>query len=161
MLFSHLVLHFGWDLAQPEWQGKISTADILRGLTSDNILDICYLCRGERESIDHWFIHCDTASFIWGYLLKVSGVSRCLSGTLPILFQGWKGTPLEDLMEDHSSLYFGQFGKSKMIAFLKEKDQQGRIYCQLCFQGSLNGLESERILQRLRQITSCTTGEFV
>ena len=75
--------------------GKISTADILRrGLTSDNISDTCCHCRRERESIDHLFIQCHVASFIWVYFLNVSGVSWCLPRSLPILFEAWKGTLL-------------------------------------------------------------------
>ena len=48
---------------------KISMIDTLRRkeLMSDSISDMCCLCGRELESIDHLFIHCDVASFIWGF----------------------------------------------------------------------------------------------
>ena len=52
--------------------GKISTAYALRrnGLMSNSISDMCSLRGRELESIDHFFIHCDIASFIWGVFSK-------------------------------------------------------------------------------------------
>eukprot|EP00268_Persea_americana_P007641 TRINITY_DN12894_c0_g1_i5.p1 TRINITY_DN12894_c0_g1~~TRINITY_DN12894_c0_g1_i5.p1 ORF type:complete len:144 (-),score=13.18 TRINITY_DN12894_c0_g1_i5:118-549(-) len=111
--------------------GKISTADILRrrGFTSGS--DTCCFCRRERESIDYLFIQCDVASFIWGYFLKVSGVSCrfCLRSGIGPLWSVLGGS------YGGSFLYpsFGQFGKREMIEFLIENNQQGRILCQLCF----------------------------
>lgn len=75
--------------------GKISTTDVLRrGLTSDIISDTCRLCGREMESIDHLFIHCGVASSIWRYFLNECGVSWCFPGSLAMLFEAWRGTPM-------------------------------------------------------------------
>lgn len=54
---------------------KIMTIDILRrkGVITDPILDIYSLCGRERELIDHLFVHCNVACFIWGHFLKLCG----------------------------------------------------------------------------------------
>ena len=42
------------------------------------------------ESIDHLFIHCHVASFIWRYFLTACGVSCCFSGSAAMLFEAWR-----------------------------------------------------------------------
>ena len=58
------------------------------------ISDVCCLCRREMKSIDHLFIHCDVGSSIWIYFLKEFGVYWCFLGSLAILFEAWKRSPL-------------------------------------------------------------------
>ena len=75
--------------------GKIFITDNLRRESmSNDISNTCYLCRKEMETLDHLFIHCHVASFIWRYFLKACSVSWCFLGFVAVLFEAWKGMPL-------------------------------------------------------------------
>ena len=75
--------------------GKVSTVDVLRrkGLTLENINDRCSLCGREDETINHLFLHCDFAAFIWKHFLKVCGISWCLPSSLVDIVEGWRLGP--------------------------------------------------------------------
>lgn len=60
----------------------------------DSITDTCCLCRRERESIDHLFIHCSVTSSIWGHFLNLCGVAWCFLGSLSGLVKAWRGSPM-------------------------------------------------------------------
>lgn len=66
---------------------KTSTRDHLskEGFNSDNFLNICILRGKKLEAIDHLFIPCEVAYFIWGYLLK-----HCVPRSLGELMDAWK-----------------------------------------------------------------------
>ena len=51
---------------------KISTVNNLRrrGILSEAILDICVLCGKEEESINHLFMHCDSATYVWRFFYQ-------------------------------------------------------------------------------------------
>ena len=43
------------------------------------------------ESVDHLFLHCHVASFIWRYFLKEYGVSWCFLGSEAVFFRLGRG----------------------------------------------------------------------
>ena len=46
------------------------------------------------ETIDHLFLHCNVALFIWSFFLKRCGVSWRLPGSLEMAFVAWRGTSM-------------------------------------------------------------------
>lgn len=58
-------------------------ADSLRrkGMSLDAILDICLFCGKEMESVDHLFLLCNFAHFLWCLFLALSGVQWCCLGS--------------------------------------------------------------------------------
>ena len=64
------------------------TTALRKCLTIDNlhkrkvwILDWCYMCKRNGESIDHLFLHCPLASDLWSMVLGLFGVSWVMSCT--------------------------------------------------------------------------------
>ena len=58
---------FAWEAS---W-GKVLTLDQLkrRGFT---LVNRCFLCEEEEETIDHLLIHCSTAKMLWNLLLAIA-----------------------------------------------------------------------------------------
>ena len=54
--------------------GKCLTIDNLRK-RKIWILDLCYMCKSNDESIDHLFLHCSTAMDLWSTVFGLFGVS--------------------------------------------------------------------------------------
>lgn len=68
----------------------VSTADNLRrGITSSSILDVCVVCRRERETIDLLFIHCGVAYCISYHFTKQCGLCWLLASAISILAKPW------------------------------------------------------------------------
>jgi len=53
--------------------GKILTHDNLRrrGIV---VVEWCVMCKKYEESVDHFFLHCDVARFVWSYFYSLFGV---------------------------------------------------------------------------------------
>ncbi|XP_077234220.1 uncharacterized protein LOC143876406 [Tasmannia lanceolata] len=82
------VAFFGWSVS---W-GRIQTIDFLRkrGMW---LVDHCPLCLSAGESIDHLFIHCQVASYIWGHLFSRFGVSWVASNSMAEFIRSWDWAP--------------------------------------------------------------------
>jgi hypothetical protein len=57
------------------------TATLGKILTLDNlhkrniiVMELCYLCKASRESIDHLFMHYMVATELWSMILQLFGV---------------------------------------------------------------------------------------
>lgn len=64
--------------------GKVSTADNLRRrcIALEKPSGMCVLCRRVREDINHLFLHCEFAHFLWFHFLKSSSVSGCMPASM-------------------------------------------------------------------------------
>ena len=67
-------------------------------LTIDNlpkrkvwILDLCYMCKCNSESVDHLFLHCPVAMDLWSMVLGLFGVSWVMSQSIVGLLASWQG----------------------------------------------------------------------
>ena len=65
------------------------TAALGKCLTIDNIrkrkvwiLDWCYMCKGNGESVDHLFLHCPIAMDLWSMVLGLFGVTWVMPHTV-------------------------------------------------------------------------------
>jgi hypothetical protein len=61
---------FAWSAAL----GKILTADNLKK-RKIIIVDRCYLCKRDGETVDHLLLHCDVASTLWNHVFSRLGMS--------------------------------------------------------------------------------------
>ena len=61
---------------------------------SDFFSDMCWLYGRERESVDHIFLQCWLALYIWGYFFKKCTVAWCAPKSLSKLMEAWRGSPL-------------------------------------------------------------------
>ena len=77
------VAFFVWSAAL----GKCLTIDNLRK-RKVQILDWCYMCKSNGESIDHLFLHCPIAMDLWSMVLGLFGVSWVMPHTV---FWGCQG----------------------------------------------------------------------
>ena len=75
------------------------TAALGKCLTIDNlckrkvwILDWCYMCKRNGESVDHLFLHCPFASDLWSMVLGLIGVSWVMPHTILGLLWCWQGS---------------------------------------------------------------------
>ena len=77
----------------------IWTASLGKILTTDNlrrhkviILDWCYLCKADGESINHLLLHCPVARDLWNLVCSLFGVSWVMPrGVVDLLFC-WNGS---------------------------------------------------------------------
>ena len=74
-------------------------AALRKCLTIDNlhkrkvwILDWCYMCKRNGESVDHLFLHCHFASDLWTMVLGLFGVSWVMPRTVLGLLWCWQGS---------------------------------------------------------------------
>ena len=89
--------HFLWFSWKSMWKQKIPsrvaffvwTAALGKCLTIDNIrkrkvwiLDWCYMCKGNGESVDHLFLHCPIAMDLWSMVLGLFGVTWVMPHTV-------------------------------------------------------------------------------
>ena len=75
------VAFFVWTAAL----GKILTIDNLR-LRKIRIIDWCYMCKCNGESVDHLFLHCYIASDLWSIVLGLFGVHWVMPKSVVELF---------------------------------------------------------------------------
>ena len=55
------------------------------------ILDWCYMCKCNGESVDHLFLHCLVARDLWSIVFGLFGVSWVISQTIVKLLACWLG----------------------------------------------------------------------
>ena len=74
------------------------TAALGKCLTIDNlrkrkicILDWCYMCKCNSESVDHLFLHCPVVSELWDMVFGLFGVSWVMPLSVVRLFACWQG----------------------------------------------------------------------
>jgi hypothetical protein len=77
-------LFFSWSAAQ----GKILTVENLRK-KNIIIVDRCYLCKRDGESVDHLLLHCDVASTLWIHVFTRFGMSWVMLKRVIDLFACW------------------------------------------------------------------------
>jgi hypothetical protein len=75
---------FAWTTAL----GKILTVDNLRK-RKIIIMDRCYLCKRDGESVDHLLLHCDVASTLWNLVFSRFGMSWVMPSRVIDLFACW------------------------------------------------------------------------
>ena len=80
------VAFFVWTVAL----GKILTIDNLRK-RKVRIIDWCYMCKCNGESIDHLLLHCPIASDLWSMILVLFGVSWVMPKSVVELLACWQG----------------------------------------------------------------------
>lgn len=68
--------------------GKILTADNLRK-QKIIIVDRCYLCKRDGESVDHLLLHCDVAYTLWNLVFSRVGMSWVMPSRVIDLFACW------------------------------------------------------------------------
>ena len=74
------------------------TAALGKSLKIDNlwkrkawILDWCYMCKCNGESIDHLFLHCPVAMNLWSMILGLFGVNWVMPQSIVGLLACWQG----------------------------------------------------------------------
>ena len=79
-----------------EWLFFVWTAALGKCLTIDNlrkrkvcILDWCYMCKCNSESVNHLFLHCPVASEVWDMVFGLFGVSWVMPLSVVGLFACW------------------------------------------------------------------------
>ena len=55
------------------------------------ILDWCYMCKCNGESVDHLFLHCPVAMDLWSVVLGLFGVSWVMPQSVVGLLVCWQG----------------------------------------------------------------------
>jgi hypothetical protein len=78
------VAFFAWTTAR----GKILTLDNFRrrGMV---VVNRCWLCESEGESIDHLLLHCGAARALWDAFFSMFGLCWVMSNTVKDLFASW------------------------------------------------------------------------
>ena len=103
LLVGHSEQFFPW---KSIWKQKIPsrvaffvwTAALGKCLTIDNlrkrnvcILDWCYMCKCNSESVDHLFLHCPVASELWDMVFGLFEVNWVMPLSVVGLFACWQG----------------------------------------------------------------------
>ena len=70
--------------------GTILTIDNLR-LRKVWIIDWCYMCKRNGESVDHLFLHCPIAFEMWTMVFTLFGIYWVMPKTLVDLLACWQG----------------------------------------------------------------------
>ena len=81
------VAFFVWTVAL----GKCLTIDNLRR-RKVWILDWCYMCKCNGESVDHLFLHCPVAMDMWAMVFGLFGVSWVMPQSVVGLLACWQGS---------------------------------------------------------------------
>ena len=81
------VAFFVWTVAL----GKCLTIDNLRR-RKVWILDWCYMCKCNGESVDHLFLHCPIAMDMWAMVFGLFGVSWVMPQSVVGLLACWQGS---------------------------------------------------------------------
>ena len=71
--------------------GKCLTIDNLRKMKVW-ILDWCYICKCNGESVDHLFLHCPIALDMWAMVFHLFGVSWVMLQSIVGLLACWQGS---------------------------------------------------------------------
>jgi hypothetical protein len=78
------VAFFAWTAAH----GKILTVDNLRrrGMV---VVNRCWLCEADRESVDHLLLHCRAARALWNAFLARFGLCWVMPSSVKELLASW------------------------------------------------------------------------
>jgi hypothetical protein len=102
-LLSQSGLHWPWksiwkSKAPPRVSFFVWTAALGRILTTDNlrrrrvlVLDYCWLCKRNGESIPHLLMHCSFSTEIWNFFLNIFGISWVMPCGIVDLLCCWGG----------------------------------------------------------------------
>jgi len=74
-----------------EWSatlGKILMHDNLRK-RNVVVIEWCFMCKKNGESIDHLLLHCEIACDLWSYILILFGVEWVMPRTVLELLTSW------------------------------------------------------------------------
>ena len=81
-----------------EWLSFVWTATLGKCLTIDNlrkrkvcILDWCYMCKCNSETINHLFLHCPVALELWDMVFGLFGVCWVMPFSVVGLLACWQG----------------------------------------------------------------------
>ena len=67
---------------------RILTGDNLRGRRLD-FVDCCIMCRCNRETVDHLFLHCGKANQLWSLVFRSFRISWVLPRSVASTLFGW------------------------------------------------------------------------
>lgn len=70
--------------------GKILTTNNFR-MMGISIMDWCYMCKSEEESVAHSFLHCDFARQLWSLVFSLFGVNWVMPNLVVAMLYRWKG----------------------------------------------------------------------
>ena len=56
------------------------------------MINRCFLCLSEVETVDHLLLHCVKTRALWNLLFSLFGVAWVLSGSVKETLIGWHGT---------------------------------------------------------------------
>jgi hypothetical protein len=78
------VAFFAWMAAR----GKILTSDNLQRRCTI-VINRCWLCESDGESVDHLLLHCGVANALWSAFFSRFGLCWVMSGSVRELFACW------------------------------------------------------------------------
>ena len=70
--------------------GNILTIDNLR-LLKIQILDWCFMCKSNRELVNHLLIHCSIATELWAMVFSLFGIHWVMPKMVVDLLACWQG----------------------------------------------------------------------
>jgi hypothetical protein len=68
--------------------GKILTHDNLRKWNIV-VVEWCYMCKKNGESVDHLLLHCEVASALWHFIFSWFGLHWVMPGRVKDLYASW------------------------------------------------------------------------
>ena len=76
-------MRFGFFAWEASW-GRILTLDRLRR-RGVPLVNRCFMCKREEESIDHLFLHCVTAGYLWQLFFSLFGLQRVMHSSVRLM----------------------------------------------------------------------------
>ena len=82
-------MRFGFFAWEASW-GRILTLDRLRR-RGVPLVNRCFMCKREEESIDHLFLHCVTAGYLWQLFFSLFGLQRVMHSSVRLMLLSQSG----------------------------------------------------------------------